>query len=151
MAQIANPRKQFQFSIQTPGLNPFLAQEVTSPDFEIEVVEHGDTNFKVKTGGIHTFGNITIGKISTALGSDNWVWDWIREVQDVMLGGGLIPQLYKRTVEIQFLSNDGVTIIDTLKCYGCWPCKINGIELKRLQSDNVMETIELCVDQVKRI
>ena len=32
MANIANPRKQFAFSIFAAGLNPFLAQKVTIPE-----------------------------------------------------------------------------------------------------------------------
>jgi phage tail-like protein len=148
MANIANPRKQFQFSITAPGLNPFLAQKVTIPGFDIDVVEHGDTNFKVKTGGIHNFGKITIEKISTALGPDNWLANWMSEVQNVILGGGLLPSIYKRTITIEQFSNDGLTIINRWICYGCWPSKRDGISLDRTSSENTMESIELETDQV---
>lgn len=151
MANIANPRKQFNFSISTPGLNPFLAQKVTIPGFEIDVVEHGDTNYLVKTGGIHKFENILIEKISSATAPDNWVWNWIQEVQDVFVGGGLLPSIYKRTIEIIQFSNDGITILNRWKCYGCWPPKIAGVELDRMASDNTKESIELCTDRVKHL
>ncbi len=151
MANIANPRKQFQFSIFAPGLNPFLAQKVTIPEVSIDVVEHGDTNFDVKTGGRKKFGKITIEKISTALGPDNWLESWMNEVQNVFLGGGLLPVVYKRTLTIDQYSNDGITIINSWICYGAWPSKRNGIELDRKGSDNTMESIELEVDQVSKI
>ena len=128
MAQVANPRKQFQFTVVVQGLNPFLAQEVTSPDFEFDVVEHGDTNFLVKTAGLIKFGNININKISVSTGSDSFVWDWMLEIQSTQAGGGLLPSLYKRVVEIQLFSTDNVTIIDAWRCFGAWPCKVNGIE-----------------------
>ena len=149
MAQIPNPRKQFNFTIQTPGLNPFLAQKVTIPDFEIDVVEHGDTNFDVKTGGRHKFGMVAIDKISTALGPDNWIWEWQQEIQDVFIGGGLLPSIYKRTIEIFQFSNDGISTINRWVCFGCWPHKINGVELNRLGSENTTESIELCTDQIQ--
>lgn len=147
MANIANPRKQFNFSISTPGLNPFLAQKVTLPDFEIDVVEHGDTNYDVKTGGRAKFGQLMIEKIATATGPDNWVWEWMQEIQDVFVGGGFLPSIYKRTIEIFQYSTDGVAVINRWRLLGCWPNKINGVELDRLGSDNTMESLEFCVDQ----
>ena len=57
--KVANPRKQFQFGIILPGLDPFLCQKVKSPDLEFEVAEHGDTNFLVKTAGILKVGMVT--------------------------------------------------------------------------------------------
>lgn len=148
MANIANPRKQFQFSISAPGLNPFLAQKVVVPEESIDVVEHGDTNYDVKTGGRRKIGKLLIDKISTAIGPDNWVEDWMSEVQNTFLGGGMLPSIYKRTLTIDQYSNDGVTIINTWVCYGCWPSKRNGVDLDRKGSDNTMESIEIEVDQV---
>lgn len=151
MANIANPRKQFQFSISAPGLNPFLAQKVTIPEESFDVTEHADTNFDVKTAGRRKVGKLMIDKISTALGPDNWIDDWINEVGNTFLGGGLIPAVYKRTVTIDEYSNDGVTIINSYICYGCFPSKRNGIELDRKGSDNTLQSIELEVDQVKKV
>lgn len=150
MANIANPRKQFQFSISAPGLNPFLAQKVTAPEISFDITEHGDTNFDVKTAGRKKIGKLTIEKISTALGPDNWVEDWMNEVGNEFLGGGLLPSIYKRTLTIDQYSNDGVTIINSWICYGCWPSKRNGVELDRKGSDNTLETIEFETDQIKK-
>lgn len=151
MANIANPRKQFQFSITAPGLNPFLAQKVTIPEISVDVTEHGDTNYLVKTGGIKKIGKIQIEKISTALGPDNWLENWLAEVQNEFLGGGLLPAIYKRTLTIDQYSNDGITIINSWICYGCFPSKRDGIDLDRKGSDNTMEKIELEVDQIAKV
>ena len=151
MANIANPRKQFQFSITAPGLNPFLAQKVTIPEVSVDVTEHGDTNYLVKTGGIKKIGKIQIEKISTALGPDNWLENWLAEVQNEFLGGGLLPAIYKRTLTIDQYSNDGITIINSWICYGCFPSKRDGIDLDRKGSDNTMEKIELEVDQIAKV
>lgn len=151
MANIANPRKQFNFSIFAAGLNPFLAQKVTIPEMSIDVTEHGDTNFDVKTGGRKKYGSLMIEQIQTATGPDNWVDVWFSQVQDEFLGGGFLPQLYKRTITIEEYSTDGVTIINTHVCYGCWPSKRNGIELNRRGSDNTMKSLEFQVDQIQKI
>ena len=151
MANIANPRKQFNFSIYAPGLNPFLAQKVTIPEVSIDVVEHGDTNYDVKTGGRKKIGTILIDQISPATGPDNWVETWMNQVQNEILGGGFLPSIYKRNLTIDEYSTDGVTIINQHECFGCWPSKRNGIELNRRGSDNTLKSIELQVDQVNKI
>ena len=151
MANIANPRKQFQFSIFAPGLNPFLAQKVVVPEASIDIVEHGDTNYDVKTGGRKKLGKVMIDKIATAIGPDNWVESWMNEVQNELLGGGFLPTIYKRTLTIDQYSNDGTSIINSWVLFGCWPCKRNGIELDRKGSDNTMESIELEVDQIQKL
>lgn len=148
MAQIANPRKQFNFTITIAGLNPFLAQEVTIPEQSFDITEHGDTNFLVKTGGIKKFGKIIISKISRATGPDNWLNNWMTEVQDTAFGGGLLPSVYKRNVVIEQFSNDGVTVINRWSCFGCWPSKRDGVDLKRTGSDNTLEKFELEVDEI---
>lgn len=148
MAQIANPRKGFNFSISTPGLNPFLAQEVDVPDHDIDIVEHGDTNFLVKTGGIKKYSAVKVSKISSATAADNWVWNWLFEIQDEFTGGGDLPSNYKRTITIEQFSNDNQTVINTWVLYGCWPSKVNGVKFRRKESDNTMEEIEFCVDQI---
>lgn len=150
MAKVANPRKQFQFSIQVPGLYPFLAQKVTLPDTETDVVEHGDTNYKVKTAGIVNYGVLIVEKISTANGPDNFIWNWIKSIQDEYLGGGEIPENYKKIIEVYQYHTNGERIINTWQWEGCWPSKINGVELNRVQSDNVIETIEFQVDRQLR-
>ncbi len=147
MAQIPNPRKTFNFSIAVAGLNPFLAQEVDIPDFDIDVTEHGDTNHDIKTGGRAKFGTLKIKKISSATGPDNWIWNWMLQVQNVFTGGGDLPSNYKRTVVVEQFLNDGVTVINSWVFYGSWPSKINGVSFKRTGSDNTMEDIELQVDE----
>ena len=151
MAMIENPRKEFNFSIFTPGLNPFLAQKVTLPDWEVDEVAHGDTNYDVKTGGRAKFGSLTIEKISVATAPDNWIWLWIRQIQDVFLGGGQLPSTYKRTIEIHEYSTDGITILNRHVLYGVWPKKINGKELNRMGSDNTLEKIEFAVDRPRHL
>lgn len=150
MAKVANPRKQFQFSIQIPGLYPFLAQKVTTPETDLDVVEHGDTNYIVKTAGIVKYGTLHVEKISSANGPDNFIWAWIKSIQDEYAGGGDIPDNYKKVAEIYQYATNGITIINTWQWEGVWPHKINGIELSRVQSDNTIENIEFCVDRQLR-
>lgn len=153
MAQVENPRKKFNYSIQIAPLpiNPFLFQKVTIPDREVEVISHGDINYDVKTGGRVSFGNIMLEKLMVTDGADNYFWDWASSVSDAIIGGGLVPPQYKRTVIITELAEDGTSILNTWVCNGCWPAKINGQELDRNTGENSIESIEVCVDQVEKL
>lgn len=148
MAQIPNPRKNFNFTISAPGLNPFLAQEVDIPDHDLDVVEHGDANFDVKTGGKKKYGTCKVRKISSATAPDNWIWNWLFQVQDEFTGGGDLPINYKLTLTVEQFSNDGQTVLNTWVLYGAWPSKVSGVSFKRTSSENVMEEIEFQVDQI---
>lgn len=153
MAKITNPRKGFNFTILIAGVtfNSFLAQKVTIPDREVEVAEHGDTNHDIKTGGRVKFGNISIEKIMTTSGSDNYFEDWMASIADPLIGGGLTPSFYKRVITITELAEDGFSPINTWVCNGCWPSKRNAIQLDRQSSDNTIESLELCVDEIEKL
>lgn len=153
MAHIKNPRKVFNFSLQfAPDIfDPWLAQKVTLPDVDIDVVEHGDANYSIKTGGRVNYGTCTIEKLMTTGGADNWFWDWINAVQDSVVGGGLTPSLYKKMLTVTELAEDGATPINSWVLEGVWPSKINGLPLDRLSSDNSIETIELQCDRMDKL
>lgn len=153
MAKISNPRKKFNFSIQVVELpiNPFLFQKVNIPEKEIEMTEHGDVNHNIKTGGKSKFGNLTAEKLMTTDGADNYFWDWAASVSDAIIGGGLVPDEYKRTLLVTELAEDGTSILNSWLILGAWPQKINGQELDRMSSDNSMESIELCVDKADKL
>lgn len=146
MANIANPHKKFQFSIFLFGMNPFLAQKVFLADRELEVVEHGEGNHTVKTAGMVKIGTLRIEKISNASLPDKLMWGWINSIQNEFTGGGLVPEAYKKAVQILKL-NSGNQAIGTWNYVGVWPQKINGVELDRLSSENTIESIEFCVDR----
>lgn len=153
MAQISNPRKQFNFTIQiAPApINPFLAQKVEIPEISLDATEHGDVNFDVKTAGRIKYGNIMIEKIMTTSGSDNYFFDWLQSCNDPLIGGGLVPREYKRIVTITELAEDGTSALNTWIASGVWPQKINGMSLDRLSSDNTVESIELCIDKLEKL
>lgn len=147
MANIANPHKKFQFSIFIFGMNPFLAQKVFLADRELDIVEHGEGNHLIKTGGMIKFGNLRIEKLYNASLPDKLMWSWINLVQNEFTGGGFIPEVYKKAVQIQKLASDGATVINSWTYTGVWPQKINGIELDRLSSENTIENVEFCIDK----
>ena len=153
MAQVSNPRKEFNFTIQiAPApINPFLAQKVEIPEITIDQTEHGDTNHDIKTAGRVKVGNINISKIMTTSGADNYMFDWAYSCQDPIIGGGLVPRQYKRVVTITELAEDGTSALNTWVCIGCWPTKINGMKLDRQSSDNTIESIELSVDKIEKL
>lgn len=147
MAQVANPRKQFQFTIIIPGLNPFLAQEVKMPDADYDTVEHGDTGYMVKTAGMKKIGPLNINKISPADSTDTYFRDWQTRILQTDQGGGQLPSQYKVPILVEEYSSDGITVVERYLFRGCWPQKLNGKDLNRKGSDNTMQSIDFQVDQ----
>lgn len=151
MAQIANPKKAFNFGIIAAGLNSYAVQQANIPDVEIDQVEHGDTNYKVKTAGLVTYGNVTLTKLRPIGIGDNWVWPWIQSIQNVYTGSGQLPSIYKRDIDIVQYSYDNVTVTDRWELEGAWPQKVNNMNLDRATSENSMESIELSVDRMQKV
>lgn len=151
MANVNNPHKKFQWSIAILGMNPFLAQKVMLPERSLDVIEHGEGNHVIKTAGMVKLGTLTIEKLSPATLPDKLMWAWIASIQNEFVGGGLIPEAYKKGVQISKYSTDGLTIVETWNWTGVFPSKINGLELDRLSSDNTIDTIEFSVDREARI
>lgn len=153
MAHISNPRKKFAYTIQIAPIpiNPFLVQKVTIPEIEVETTAHGDTNHDINTAGRVRYGKLKLEKIETTSGADNYFFDWISSAQDVIIGGGNIPNFYKRIITISELAEDGTSVLNTWICKGAFPNKINEQELDRMSSDNTIESIELTVDKVEKL
>lgn len=152
-AKVKNPRKKFlwQITFVKHPLNPYLFQEVSLPDLEIEQVSHGDINRDVKTGGRITVGNLVCRKLESTSGSDTWLWDWLMSVQDLILGGGLTPSEYWETVRVDELAEDGVSILNSWIYEEVWPSKVNSQDLDRMSSDNTLEEIEFSVGTVNKL
>lgn len=153
MAIISNPRKEFNFSVQivqTP-INPFLIQEFSLPDVSIDQAKHGDVNYDVKTAGRVMVGEVELEKIMTTSGADNYFFDWAMSCQDIILGGGNVPNFYKKTILVSELAEDGTSVINTWVLTGCWPTKINGQKLTRKGSDNSIERVSISVDQIEKL
>ena len=90
---------------------------------------------------------MTVEKIFNASLPEKIIWAWINSIQNEITGGGLIPEAYKKAIQVQFLSTNMRTPVRTWNYIGAWPCKVNGIELDRVSSDNTIETIEFSIDQ----
>lgn len=150
MARIANPLKDFNFDVRVsvPYFNPFTVQECTTPDQTIDVVEHGETNHVIKTAGQIKYSNAQFKGIIDAQGPIDWVWEWFRQVQSITQGGGQLPQRYKKTLTVEYLDVDGISIVKTEVWEGAWPCNLKGKNFKRIGSENVMDEYEIAVDKV---
>jgi len=147
MAQVDNPVKGFMFRISIPGINNWTVQKATTPDVDIDIVEHGDSGFTVKTAGMEKLGPIRVEKIIDQSFPDNTLWIWRKQVRNTQTGGGDIPANYKKVAIVEQLGADGISVIQRWVYTGVWPSKINGVELDRNTSSNTIHSFELCVDE----
>lgn len=148
MPNFSNPRKKFQWRISFSSLkgNEFEFQKVTLPDIEIDVVEHGEINSPVKTPGMVHFSNLICEKLKPNNANDNALRAWIHSIQNAAYGAGLPIDSVKDNCTIDLVDELGI-VTESHTVEGVWPCKINGLELDRMSSDNVIETVEFAVDK----
>ena len=70
--------------------------------------------------------------------------------QDMIAGGGLVPSQYWENVIVNELAEDGVSVLNTHLFEEVWPCKITGLDLDRMASENTIESIEFSVGTVDK-
>lgn len=149
---VADAKKIFRFRIEIEGMDEFYIQEAKKPEVEIEKVEHGATNYNIKTAGGVKVGEATLKKIKAANSNDDWSWDWLTKAQDMTTGSGGNSLDYKKEVVFRELAPDGVTVTDSWLWSGVWVCKVSEGDYKRgSQNENVIEEVTLCVDRVQKL
>lgn len=136
------PIKAYTFSIEVEGLVQFTAQEVTTPDTEVEAVEHGEGVSIVRTPGMMKFGDISIKKLIASDTADTWARDWILQVNNPQTNTGANPSVSMKTVVIRLKDAQG-NVKKTYEFKDCWMMKKAGVTLSRTSSDNVIEECTL--------
>lgn len=150
MAQ-GNASKVFSFAIEIEGVDQILIQDVKFPDVEVGKVEHGATNYNIKTAGGVTVGDAELQKIKPAPEGDSWAWEFLTKAQDAFNGGSLAED-YKRDIIFKELAPDGVTTLNSWLWEGCFCIKISTSNYKRgAQDENIIETVTLSVDRVQKL
>lgn len=103
-------QKVFNFAIEIDGIDQFLIQDVKEPEIEIGAVEHGASNYNVKTAGGVAVSDAELQKVIPATTGDKWAWNWMRTAQDPVSGTGGLSNQYKKDVVFKVLSPQGATI-----------------------------------------
>lgn len=148
---VNNAQKQFNFAIELNGIDQFYIQSVKLPDVEVGSVSHGGDNFSVKTAGAVSVGDAELSKIMIAGGADPWANNWLQRAQNMNSGVGGTPDVYKETVVFKRLNSAGATV-ERFIWEGTWVKKISFSEFKRGDAnENIMETITVSIDRVRRI
>lgn len=150
LATPVNPRKKFAWTVEFEGFEAALAQRITMPSLEIDVAEHGSSNVRIKTGGMVVVGDIVISKLMFMNKNENWAYDWMKLVSNPENGTMGIPSEYKRSGYIIHLDTDLETVLEKWQVIGCWPRLIEKDEFDKVSSDDMIETVTLACDYVKR-
>lgn len=149
---IADAKKVFRFRVEIEGKDEFYIQEVQKPEVEIEKVEHGATNYNIKTAGGIKVGDAVLKMIKPASTNDSWSWNWLTTAQNMTTGGGGNSLDYKREVIFRELAPDGVTVTDSWLWSGCWVFKVKHADSKRgSQNENSIDEVSLCIDRVQKL
>lgn len=149
MAGVANSAKVFNFAIEIDGIDVFLIQEVKMPEVEIGAVEHGATNYNIKTAGARATSDAELKKIKPVNTLDNSAWSWLTAAQDDETGTGSLG--YKVNIIFKELSPTGA-ILNAYMWIGAWCRKVSTSDFKRgNQNEAVIETVTISIDRVKKV
>lgn len=149
--KIANPRKVFQFKIEINGVDQFEVQTVDLPERELDSVSHGDTNHDIKTAGRLKVGDLVLEKLRLSDTADTWAANWMKQAQNFVTGGGLLPIQLKDIIIVKEMNAQGTQAVATHIMYGCWVKKIKKSKLDRNSSDNMLDTVTLSVDKYEEL
>lgn len=149
---IEDANKSFNFAIEIDGVDQFYFQDVKVPDVEVAEVPHQGSNHTIKTAGAVTTSSAVLQKLIAANGADDWAIDWLYRAQNPIIGGGTVPSAYKLNIVFKRLGPGGNTIERRI-WEGAWCSKIEFGNYKRGESgnENVIETVTLSVDKVRKI
>ncbi len=146
---VANTRKVFNFAIEIDGVDVFLVQDVKLPEVEIGAVEHGATNYNIKTAGAVATSDAELQKVKPVVLPDTFAWEWMLLAQNTETGTGTI--FYKRNVIFKELGPGGA-ILNAWMWIGAWVRKSAHSNFKRgNQNENTIETVTISVDRVKKV
>ena len=144
MSQIGDTKKGFRFAIDLNGVQQMSVQKVNGLEAEIEAIAHGEDDHDVFTPGRIKFGKVALERVQSVFGTDTALWLWL---QAARISGANA----KKTFTIRQLSSDGIVSIAIWQVVGAFPTKVSQGEMSRISSDNIMETVELSVDDIKRL
>ena len=150
MPQVANPAKVLNFIIEINGIDSMEVQKVSLPETEIESVEHGGANSKIKTAGMVVIGDCTLEKLKPIPVTGDSAWNWFKQAQDTKKGGGQLSNVYKKIVVIKEMYPNNTATARRWILDGAWIKKISQSDLDRNSSDNIIETCVLSVDDVDK-
>ena len=127
-----DPKKVFNFVVEFEGLDSMHVQEAKIPDTEMESVEHGAGDYKVKTPGMKIVGDIELKKLRVNGVADSWAWDWMESARSKTSND------FKKTLVLRELNIDESGTTDGWMFKGAWVKKISVDSYKRLNSDNII-------------
>ena len=144
-----DPRLAYNYRIEINGLEIALVEKINIPKEASASVDHahgGQIN-TTKTAGKVSFEDMVLEKIMPSEGSDKFFSNWRTRVKTQGAAD------YKEQIDIFHLGPDDTgSRIDHWQLDGCWPKELDyGDQDGNAESDKVIETVTISVDNVTRI
>jgi hypothetical protein len=141
MAGIITPRKKFRFILELDGADSFLVQEITPPDVELAIVEHGSPGNMPngKSAGKMKVGDLVLKKLKPANRKDTWAWGLMATAMIEPMSSAF------KTGFLKEMSTDMVTPLQSHYLGNCWVSKITNDGYKLDDSENIMQEVTFAV------
>jgi len=146
VAVAVNPRKLFRWAVLCDELQTAYAQKVKIPKIDIKSAKHGAGPFVVNTASKVEFGQLEIEALKPSENSVVFWKDWIALIINLGTGSMGVPAFYKKTIVIVEFAADGITVVDTWECQGCYPAEVDMTDLDKLSDNNALDKLKINVD-----
>jgi hypothetical protein len=148
------PLVQAHFKIFAEGLSDGWCTKAKVPQpkpMKTEVQSAGSAQKTKFPSGLSEYDDM---EISLILGDDGhvgqWLATWLAQHTNAETGQtGVVPEAVKRTITVQQLKVDGVTVVHEHECIGCFLVDPGSIDLEAGKADGVMRDLKLSVDYVR--
>lgn len=147
MARVPNPRKVHNFFLVVNGVDQFEIQEMTFPEISVDVVEHGDTNFIVKTPGLFKIGTIQFKKLKRIETTDSLMIEKLLFAQNPTLGGGALPSTLAENIIIEERDTTNQITVGRILWEGCWISNVGQSAFSRTASENIIQDVTVQVEK----
>lgn len=143
--QPKNLRQQWNFSVEINGFDAAYFTKADRPK-----VNHAKVNFDgagswrtEKAAGKVEYPDLTLEKGVSADGADRAILDWLSQQMQFLTGVGQPPSGYIKDVALVEYNRQGAEI-NRWTLVGAWVLEYDGGSLDGSSSENVIETITLC-------
>jgi phage tail-like protein len=155
MASLASARplhEKFNFTVLVKGADTLHFQKASELSQEVARIDYweGGSLIPIKQPGRVTLSDITLER---GVGLDQGLHDWMNQVADVKLAGGIGAGLevadFTREISILQLNRPKTGIIRKYKLFGVWPTNYVAGDWDNSVDEVVIETLTVTYDQYR--
>jgi phage tail-like protein len=134
----------YKFTIEIDDFTSFAFNKMGELSFEVAQIDYfeGGAITPIKIPGRVTVSDV---ELSRGAGLDQEMWNWAKQVVDLLKGGGLVQDDYKRNFDLVQRDRTGAEVY-RWACKGAWPKKFVAGEWDNDSDEPTIQMLTLAID-----